>query len=69
MDSLNSDVRDRSSDEITMLGQDELETGTKNRTSTNSDSELRNPLEMVKNQFKDLNRSIMMSELGVRPKL
>ena len=47
-ESLNSDVRDRSEVEITMLGQDEHETDMKNRTSTNSTSELTNPLEMVK---------------------
>ena len=67
--SLNSDVRDRSYAEITMLGQDEHETDTKNRTSTNSASEFTNPLDMVKNQFWLLNRSILMSELGVRFKL
>ena len=47
MESLNSDVRDRSLVEITMLGQDEHETDTKNRNSTNSASKLTNPLEMV----------------------
>ena len=52
-----------------MLGQDEHETDTKNWTSTNSAYELRNPLEMVKNHFRLLNRSILRSELGVRPKL
>ena len=52
-----------------MLGQDEHETNTKNLTSTNSASELMNPLEMVKNQFRLLNRLILMSELEVRPKL
>ena len=52
-----------------MLGQDEKETDTKNRTSTNSASELANPLGMVKKQFRLLNRSILLSELGVRPKL
>ena len=31
-----------------MLGQDEHQTDTKNQTSTNSISELTNPLEMVK---------------------
>ena len=46
---LNSDVRVRS--QITILGQDELETDVKNRTSRNSASELRNPLEMVKKTF------------------
>ena len=52
-----------------MLAQDEHGTDTKNRTSTNSASELTKPFEMVKNQFKLLNLSILMSELGVRPKL
>ena len=48
LESLNSDVRDRSQLEITMLVQDEHETSMKNRTSTNSGFELTNPLEMVK---------------------
>ena len=48
LESLNSDVRDRSQLEITMLGQDEHETDTKNQTSTNLASELTDPLEMVK---------------------
>ena len=52
-----------------MLGQVEHETDTKNRTSINSVSELTNPWEMVKNQIRLLNRSILMSELGVRPRL
>ena len=69
LESLNSDVRDRSEIEITMLGQDEHETDTKNRTSTNSTSVLTNPLEMEKNQFRLLNRTILRSELGVWPKL
>ena len=69
MASLNSDVRDRNYLEITMLGQDEHETEAKNWTSTNSDSELTNPLEMVKNQLKLFNLSILISELGVRLKL
>ena len=69
LESLNSDVRDRSYDEITMLGQDEHETDTKNRTSTNSASELTSPLEMVKNQFRLFNSSILRFELGFRPKL
>ena len=57
---LNSDVRDRSQALITMLGQDEHETDTKNRTSTNSASELTNLLEMVKkNQaFEFLNSDV-----------
>ena len=52
-----------------MLGQDEHETDKKNRTSTNSAYEFPNPLEMVKNQLRLLNRLILMSEQGVRPKL
>ena len=52
-----------------MLGQTEHETDTKNWPSTNSASKLMNPLEIVKNQFRLLNRSILMFELGVRPKL
>ena len=51
LESLNYDVRDRSYVEITMLGQDEHETDTKNRTSSNSASELTNPLKMVKYHF------------------
>ena len=69
MESLNYDVQAMSYAQITMLGQDEQETDTKNRTSTNSTSELTNPLEMVKKQFRLLNSSILMSELGIRPKL
>ena len=41
-----------------MLGQDEHETATENRTSTNSASKLTNPLEMVKDTsgfFESLN--------------
>ena len=44
-----------------MLGQDEPETDLKNRTSTNSDSELKNPLEMVKKSiqaFESLNSDV-----------
>ena len=52
-----------------MLGQDEHETDTKNWISTNSAFELTNPLEMVKNKFRLLNRSILMSEFGVILKL
>ena len=52
-----------------MLGHDEHETDTKNRTLTNSSFELTNPLSMVENQFNLLNRSILKFELGVRPKL
>ena len=46
--SLNSDVRARSYAQITILGLDDHETDAKNRTSRNLDSELTNPLEMVK---------------------
>ena len=45
---LNSDIRDRNMLEMTILGHEEHETDTKNRTSTNSASELTNPLKMVK---------------------
>ena len=48
MESLNSDVRARSWAQITILGLNEHETDAKNRTSTNSASELTNPLKMVK---------------------
>ena len=48
LESLNSDVRARSEAQITILDIDEHETDTKNRTSTNSASDLMNPLEMVK---------------------
>ena len=44
LESLNSEVQDRSELEITILGHDAHETDTKNRTSTNSASELTNPL-------------------------
>ena len=43
-----SELGARSQVEITMLGQDEHETDTKNRTSTNSASGLTKPLAMVK---------------------
>ena len=45
---LNYDVRVRSKAQTTILGQDEHETDTENRSSTDSASELTNPLEMVK---------------------
>ena len=48
LESLNYDVRARSYAHITILGQDEQATDAKNRSSTNSASELMNPLEMVK---------------------
>ena len=54
-ESLNSDVRDRS------YVRDEHETYTKNRISTNSASELTNPLELVKKQiqaFESLNSKV-----------
>ena len=54
---------------MTILGQDEEETDAKKWTSRNSAFELTNPLEMVKKQFRLLNRSILISELGIRPKL
>ena len=38
-------------------------------TARNSAYELTNPLEMVKKNFRLLNRSILRSELGVSPKL
>ena len=49
MESLNYDVRVSIYAEITILGQDKHEKDAKNRTLTNSDFELTNPLEMVKN--------------------
>ena len=52
-----------------IFGQEEHETDAKNRTLTNSASELTNPLEMVKKHFIQLNQSVLMSELGFRPKL
>ena len=54
---------------VTILGLDEHETNAKNRTSRNSASELTNPLEMVKKHVRLWYRSILMFELGVRPKL
>ena len=63
LESLNSDVCDRSYVQITMLGQNEHETDTKNLTLTNSSSEL------TKNISRLLNRLISRSELGVSPKL
>ena len=49
------------------MGLDEHETDAKNWTSRNSASILTNPLEMVKKHARLWNRSILMSELGVRP--
>ena len=51
------------------MGQDEHETDAKNPPLTTSASELTNPLEMVKKHLRLLNRSVLMSELGFRPKL
>ena len=48
LESLNYDVRARIYAQITILVLDEQETDAKNRTLTNSASELTNPLEMVK---------------------
>ena len=48
LESLNYDVRARIQAQITILGQDKHETDAKNRTLTNSASELTNHLEMVK---------------------
>ena len=68
LESLNSNVRARSQAQIMILGQDSEAIDAKNRTKTNSASEVMNPLEMVKKHFRLLNRSILMSEQGVRPK-
>ena len=68
-ESINSDVRAKIKAQITSLGQDEHETDAKNRTLTNSDSELMNPFRMVKKYFSLLNRSVLMSDLGFKPKL
>ena len=48
IESLNSDIRARTWAQFTILGLDKQETDAKNRSSSNSDSELTNPLEMVK---------------------
>ena len=48
LESLNYDVRARRQAQITILGLDEHEADAKNQTSTNSVSDLTNPLEMVK---------------------
>ena len=47
-ESLNFDIWARSYAQITILGQDEHKMDAKNPTSTNLDSHLTNPLEMVK---------------------
>ena len=54
MESLHSDVRARIYAQITILVPDEHETDAKNRTSTNSASELTNPLKMVKKPCQSL---------------
>ena len=54
LESLNYDVRARIQAQITILGQDEHETDAKNRTLTNSVSELTNPLEMAKKTCQSL---------------
>ena len=69
LESRNSNVLARSYAQITILGLDEHETDAKYRTSRNSVSELTNPLEMVKVLVRLWNHSILMSELGARPKL
>ena len=69
LESLNSDVRAGIEAQITILDLDEHETDAKNRPSRNSASEHTNPLEMVKKHVRLWNHSIMMSELGARPKL
>ena len=52
---------------MTILGQNKQETDGKNWTLSNSTSELTNPLEVVKKQFRLLNRSILLSDLGLGP--
>ena len=69
LESLNSDVRARSYAQITILVLGEQEMDAKNRSSTHSTSKLTNPLQMIKNHVSLWNRSILMSELGVRPNL
>ena len=68
-ESLNSDVQARSNAQITILVRGEHEVDVKNRTSTNSISEHTNPLQLIKNHVSLWNGSILISELGVRPKL
>ena len=52
---------------MTMLGQDEHETDTKNRTSTNSVSELTNPLKMVKKTIQAF--ELLNSDVRARSKV
>ena len=68
MELLNYDVRATIYAQITIFVLDEHETDAKNRTLTNSASELTNPLDMVKKHASLWNRLIMMFELGFRPK-
>ena len=66
---LNYDVRARIYSQITIFVLDEHETDAKNRTLTNSGSELMNPLDMVKKHDSLWNHLIMIFELGFSPKL
>ena len=66
---LNFEVRARSQSQITILSQDEMDINAKNWAARNSASEITSPLEMVKKQVQLWNRQILMSEIGVRPKL
>ena len=52
-----------------ILVPNEEEIDAKHWTSTNSTSELTDPFQLIKNHVSLWNRSILMSELGVRPKL
>ena len=69
MESLNSDGRARIQAQITIFGLDVQEKDAKNQTSNNSAFEVTNHLEMVKEHVRLWNLSILMSELGLRPKL
>ena len=69
MESLNYDVRARIYAQITILVLDEHETDTKNRTLTNSASELTKLLEMVKKTCHFLESLNSVFGLGFRPKL
>ena len=69
-ESLNSDVRARSLSQITILGQDEKETDAKKTEFKEFSFWAHEPLRNGKKKHVSLlNRSILMSELGVRPKL
>ena len=69
MELLNYDVRATIYAQITIFVLEEHETDDKNRTLTNSASELTNPLYMVKKHASLWNRLIMMFELGFTPNL